>query len=86
MTSGHARRSFQEEVMQAASEIGLRYKTDRKHADHVAANLPQLFRELQARCTGWIAKYELILRVAATCMKWACSSARVSITSTASTS
>ncbi|OYW69192.1 MAG: hypothetical protein B7Z21_01655, partial [Verrucomicrobiales bacterium 32-60-5] len=36
MTSGSRTAIFQEEVMQAACEIGLRYKTDRKHADHVA--------------------------------------------------
>lgn len=65
MTSGSRTAIFQEEVMQAASEIGLRYKTDRKHADQVAAFARQLFRELQ-HLHNLDAKYELILRVAAT--------------------
>lgn len=65
MTSGSRTAVFQEEVMQAASEIGLRYKTDRKHADHVANFCRQLFRELQ-HLHGLDPKYELVLRVAAT--------------------
>jgi exopolyphosphatase/guanosine-5'-triphosphate,3'-diphosphate pyrophosphatase len=56
--------SFQEEVMQAASEIGVRYKTDRRHADHVAAFAQQLFRELRP-FHGLDSRYELVLRVAA---------------------
>jgi exopolyphosphatase/guanosine-5'-triphosphate,3'-diphosphate pyrophosphatase len=56
--------SFQEEVMQAACEIGVRYKTDRKHADHVANFAQQLFRELR-HLHGLDARYELVLRVAA---------------------
>jgi exopolyphosphatase/guanosine-5'-triphosphate,3'-diphosphate pyrophosphatase len=56
--------TFQEEVMQAAADIGLRYKTDRRHADHVALFARQLFRELQA-LHGLAPKFELILRVAA---------------------
>lgn len=56
---------FQEEVMQAACEIGARYKTDRKHADCVANFSRQLFRELQ-HLHGLDPKYELVLRVAAT--------------------
>lgn len=56
--------SFQEEVMQAACEIGVRYKTDRRHADHVAAFARQLFRELR-HLHGLDARYELVLRVAA---------------------
>jgi exopolyphosphatase / guanosine-5'-triphosphate,3'-diphosphate pyrophosphatase len=55
---------FQEEVMQAACEIGLRYKTDRKHATHVAAFAQQLFRELQ-HMHALEPRYELVLRVAA---------------------
>ena len=65
MTSGSRTAIFQEEVMQAACEIGLRYKTDRKHADHVANFSRQLFRELQ-HLHGLDAKYELVLRIAAT--------------------
>ena len=65
MTSGSRTAVFQEEVMQAACEIGLRFKTDRKHADHVANFARQLFRELQ-HLHGLDAKYELVLRVAAT--------------------
>jgi exopolyphosphatase / guanosine-5'-triphosphate,3'-diphosphate pyrophosphatase len=65
MTSGSRTAIFQEEVMQAACEIGLRYKTDRKHADHVASFARQLFRELQ-HLHNLDPKYELILRVAAT--------------------
>lgn len=56
--------SFQEEVMQAASEVGVRYKTDRKHADHVANFAQQLFRELQP-LHALEPRYELVLRVAA---------------------
>lgn len=56
--------SFQEEVMQAASEIGVRYKTDRKHATHVANFAQQLFRELKM-LHGLDSRYELVLRVAA---------------------
>lgn len=57
--------SFQDEVMQAAREIGVRYKTDRRHADHVAAMAQQLFRELRPY-HGLDTRYELVLRVAAT--------------------
>ncbi len=56
--------TFQEEVMQAASEVGARYKTDRKHADHVASFAQQLFRELQP-LHALEPRYELVLRVAA---------------------
>jgi exopolyphosphatase / guanosine-5'-triphosphate,3'-diphosphate pyrophosphatase len=56
--------NFQEEVIQAACEIGVRYKTDRRHADHVAGFAQQLFRELQ-HLHGLEPKYELVLRVAA---------------------
>jgi len=65
MTSGSRTAVFQEEVMQVACEIGQRYKTDRKHAEHVANFSRQLFRELQ-HLHGLDSKYELILRVAAT--------------------
>jgi len=63
-TAGPRLENFQDEVIQAACEIGVRYKTDRKHADHVAAFAQQLFRELQ-HLHGLDAKYELVLRVAA---------------------
>ncbi len=56
--------TFQEEVMQAAGEVGTRYKTDRKHAEHVANFAQQLFRELQHLHT-LEPRYELVLRVAA---------------------
>lgn len=65
MTSGSRTAVFQEEVLQSASEIGLRYKTDRKHAEHVAMFAQQLFRELQ-HLHGLDPKFELVLRVAAT--------------------
>ncbi len=65
MSSGARTANFQEEVMQAASEIGLRYKTDRKHAEQVASFSQQLFRELQP-LHGLDSKYELVLRIAAT--------------------
>lgn len=55
--------TFQEEVMQAAGEIGIRYKTDRKHAIHVANFAQQLFRELQ-HLHALEPRYELVLRVA----------------------
>lgn len=56
--------TFQEEVMQAAGEIGVRYKTDRKHANQVANFAQQLFREL-SHLHGLEPRYELVLRVAA---------------------
>lgn len=64
MTGSPLTGTFQDEVVQAATEIGSRYKTDRKHADHVAAFARQLFRELR-HLHALDAKYELLLRVAA---------------------
>lgn len=64
MTASPRTATFQEEVMQAAGEIGVRYKTDRKHAEHVAEFARQLFRELQP-LHGLEPRYELVLRVAA---------------------
>ncbi len=64
MAAGPRTVTFQEEVIQAAAEIGTRYKTDRKHAAHVATFAQQLFRELQ-HLHALDAKYELVLRVAA---------------------
>ncbi|MBK8092981.1 MAG: HD domain-containing protein [Verrucomicrobiaceae bacterium] len=65
MTAGSRTEVFQEEVLQSASEIGLRYKTDRKHAEHVTGFAQQLFRELQ-HLHGLDPKFELVLCVAAT--------------------
>jgi len=64
MTASPRTASFQEEVMQAACEVGVRYKTDRKHASHVATLAQQLFRELQP-LHALEPRYELVLRVAA---------------------
>ncbi len=64
MTEGGLPQTFQDEVMQTASEIGLRYKTDRNHATHVAGFAQQLFRELR-HLHALDSKYELLLRVAA---------------------
>ncbi|MDZ4287350.1 MAG: HD domain-containing protein [Prosthecobacter sp.] len=64
MTASPRTATFQEEVMQAAGEIGVRYKTDRKHAQHVANFAQQLFRELQL-LHSLEPRYELVLRVAA---------------------
>jgi exopolyphosphatase/guanosine-5'-triphosphate,3'-diphosphate pyrophosphatase len=64
MTGSPLANTFQEEVVQAATEIGVKYKTDRKHAQHVAAMAQQLFRELQPM-HALDTKYELVLRVAA---------------------
>ncbi len=64
MTRSPLTHGFQDEVMQAAKEIGVRYKTDRRHADHVAGLAQQLFREL-SHLHGLDARYELVLRVAA---------------------
>ncbi|MCB1225025.1 MAG: HD domain-containing protein [Verrucomicrobiales bacterium] len=57
--------TFREEVMQSAHDIGAKYKTDRKHAEHVTGLAQQLFRELQ-HLHGLDPRYELLLRVAAT--------------------
>jgi exopolyphosphatase/guanosine-5'-triphosphate,3'-diphosphate pyrophosphatase len=64
MTGSPLVNTFQEEVVQAAKEIGVRYKTDRRHADHVAVLAQYLFREL-GHLHALDAKYELVLRVAA---------------------
>lgn len=64
MSEGIRTKMFQDEVIEAAREIGKRYKTDRKHAEHVAHFAQQLFRELQ-HLHALEPKYELLLRVAA---------------------
>lgn len=56
--------TFEDEIMQSAREVAVRYKTDRKHADHVASFAQQLFRELQP-LHALEPRYELVLRVAA---------------------
>jgi exopolyphosphatase/guanosine-5'-triphosphate,3'-diphosphate pyrophosphatase len=86
MTSGSRTAVFQDEVMQSACEIGLRYKTDRKHADHVAGLGAAACSVSCSTCTGWIPPLSSCCAWPPRCMKWACSSARASITSTASTS
>ncbi|MBX7207876.1 MAG: HD domain-containing protein [Verrucomicrobiaceae bacterium] len=63
-SEGALPQTFQDEVMQTAGEIGTRYKTDRRHAEHVAAFARQIFRELR-HLHGLDSKYELLLRVAA---------------------
>ena len=57
-------KTFQEEVLQAARDIGRKYKTDHPHAVHVAGFAQQIFRELQD-LHGLDEKHELLLRVAA---------------------
>lgn len=56
--------TFQEEVLQAARDIGRKYKTDHPHAVHVAGFARQIFRALQD-LHGLDEKHELLLRVAA---------------------
>ncbi len=57
-------KTFQEEVLQAAREVAKKFKTDHKHAEHVARYAQQIFRELQD-LHNLDPKYELLLRVAA---------------------
>ncbi len=59
-----ATKSFQNEVLQAAQEVGKKFKTEQKHAEHVAKFVQDIFRELQG-LHGLDPKYELLLRVAA---------------------
>jgi len=56
-------KTFQDEVLQAAREIGKKFKTDHKHAEHVAKFAQQIFHSLQD-LHGLDAKHELLLRVA----------------------
>ena len=58
-------RTFQDEVLQAAREVGKKFKTDHKHAEHVADFAQRIFEELQP-LHGLDAKHELLMRVAAT--------------------
>lgn len=64
MAEGIQTKTFQDEVVESAIQIGKRYKTDHKHALHVAAFAQQLFRELK-HLHSLDPKYELLLRVAA---------------------
>jgi exopolyphosphatase/guanosine-5'-triphosphate,3'-diphosphate pyrophosphatase len=57
-------RTFQDEVLQAAREIGKKFKTDHPHAAHVALFAQKVFQELQP-LHGLDAKLELLMRVAA---------------------
>lgn len=56
--------TFQEEIISSAQELAKKYKTDHKHAEHVASFAQQIFRELR-HLHGLEAKHELLLRVAA---------------------
>lgn len=57
-------KTFQDEVLQAARAIARKFKTDHKHAEHVARFAQQIFTDLQP-LHGLDAKHELLLRVAA---------------------
>ena len=56
--------TFQEEVISSAWEVGKKFKTDRKHAEHVMNLAQQIFRELR-HLHGLTPKHEMLLRVAA---------------------
>lgn len=56
--------TFQDEIFSSAQDLAKKYKTDHKHAEHVAAFAQQIFRELR-HLHGLEAKHELLLRVAA---------------------
>ncbi|MFZ4764356.1 MAG: hypothetical protein ACOYMN_05335 [Roseimicrobium sp.] len=57
-------RMFQDEVLQAARDIGKKFHTDRKHGEHVAMFAQRIFTELQP-LHGLEPKHELLMRVAA---------------------
>ena len=57
-------KTFQDEVLQAARDVAKKFKTDHKHAEHVARFAQQIYTELQD-LHGLEAKHELLLRVAA---------------------
>lgn len=57
-------KTFQDEVLQAAREVGKKFKTDHRHAEHVARFAQQIFADLQP-LHGLDARHELLLRVAA---------------------
>lgn len=65
LTSNPQTRTFQDEVLQAAREVGKKFKCDHKHAAHVSLFAQKIFQELQP-LHGLDAKHELLMRVAAT--------------------
>jgi exopolyphosphatase/guanosine-5'-triphosphate,3'-diphosphate pyrophosphatase len=56
--------TFQEEIISSAQELAKKYKTDHRHAEHVALFAQQIFRELR-HLHNLEPKHELLLRVAA---------------------
>jgi exopolyphosphatase/guanosine-5'-triphosphate,3'-diphosphate pyrophosphatase len=56
--------TFQEEIIASAQELAKKYKTDSRHAEHVAGFAQQIFRELR-HLHSLEPKHELLLRVAA---------------------
>ena len=64
LDTGPQAKTFHDEILQAAREIGKKYHTDRKHAEHVARFAQELFHHLQD-LHGLDPKHELLLRVAA---------------------
>jgi len=56
--------TFQEEIISSAQELAKKYKTDHKHAEHVASFAQQIFRELR-HLHALEPKHEMLLRVAA---------------------
>jgi len=56
--------TFQEEIISSAQELAKKYKTDHRHAEHVAMFAQQIFRELR-HLHNLEPKHELLLRVAA---------------------
>jgi exopolyphosphatase / guanosine-5'-triphosphate,3'-diphosphate pyrophosphatase len=56
-------KTFQDEVLQAAREVAKKFKTDHKHAEHVAKFAQEIFTSLQ-ELHGLDPKHELLLRVA----------------------
>lgn len=64
MTESPLSSTFQDEIISSAQELAKKYKTDHKHAEHVAHFAQQLFRELR-HLHALEPKHELLLRVAA---------------------
>lgn len=64
MNEGSLSGTFQEEIISSAQELAKKYKTDHKHAEHVATFAQQIFRELR-HLHALEPKHELLLRVAA---------------------
>lgn len=57
-------KTFQDEVLQAARDVAKKFKTDHKHAEHVAKFAQQIYEELQD-LHGLDAKHAMLLRAAA---------------------